>query len=222
MGGCPARGLRLPGVLLLSFLVSACGNSPATVEDLPAGQVVFEVGSAGDGWAAAAAQAARSPELRIYGDGRVLFTEPRPASLMAPSEYLVGQADPAEIARFAAELEQRRLVDLGTRVGSPTVTDQATTTTIALHGREEPDEIRIYAFATRFEDGLPAAAVENRQALRGDSRGPITRRRRIPTVCARHSGRLRTAGGRTVRHCGAVRLSPAMARPRPAKFSPAG
>lgn len=164
MGGL-SRALRTPGVLLFTFLASACGNGAGAVEPLPADQAVFRVGSTGDGWTVAAAQEARSPELLIYGDGRVVAAEPGPSGIMAPPEYRVAQSDPTDVARFAVDLEARHLVDLVTEVGHPGVTDQATTT-ITLHGRGEPSEIRVYAFAPRFEDGLSEGALENREALR--------------------------------------------------------
>jgi hypothetical protein len=164
MGGF-SRALRAAGVLLFTFLASACSNGADAVEPLPADQVVFRVGSTGDGWTAAAAQEARSPELLIYGDGRVLAAEPGPSGIMAPPEYRVAQSDPVDVARFAVDLEGRHLVDLVTEVGHPGVTDQATTT-ITLHGRGEPSEIRVYAFAPRFEDGLSEGALENRESLR--------------------------------------------------------
>lgn len=132
---------------------------------LPADRLVFSVGTSGHGWTPAVVQSIHSPVIAVYGDGRVVYTERTEPDTMAPPEYLVVQADPDDVARFADELEARHLIDLGTDVGSPGVTDQATTT-VTLHGRGDPLELRVYAFGTRFEQDLPSTALENRDELR--------------------------------------------------------
>jgi hypothetical protein len=148
-----------------ALVLVSCGTPGEHTDHLPADQLVLSVGSSGHGWSPFAVQASHSPVISVYGDGRVVFTERTEPDTMAPPEYLVVQADPDDVARFADELEERHLIDLGTDVGSPGVTDQATTT-VTFHGRGDASELRVYAFGTRFERDLPPTAFENREALR--------------------------------------------------------
>ncbi|TCN58055.1 hypothetical protein EV641_101150 [Rhodococcus sp. SMB37] len=160
------RPLELAWVGVAALVVVSCGSPSEHSEPLPADQLVFSVGSSGHGWTPYVVEAIRSPVISVYGDGRVVFTGRNEPATMAPPEYLVVQADPDDVARFADELEGQYLIDLGTDVGSPGVTDQATTT-ITFHGRGDASELRVYAFGTRFERDLPSSALENREALRG-------------------------------------------------------
>lgn len=152
-------------VSVAALVLVSCSTPGERTSHLPAGQLVLSVGSSGHGWSPFVVQAIHSPVISVYGDGRVVFTESTEPDTMAPPEYLVVQADPDDVARFADEVEQRHLIDLGTDVGSPGVTDQATTT-VTFHGRGDASELRVYAFGTRFEQDLPTIALENRGALR--------------------------------------------------------
>ncbi|MCK0093860.1 hypothetical protein MWU77_24130 [Rhodococcus sp. F64268] len=150
----------------IGALVSICCASPGEHPGrLPADQLVFSVGTGGHGWLPFVVQALHSPVISVYGDGRVVYTERTEPHMMAPPEYLVALSDPDEVARFAADIEDLYLIDPGTDVGSPAVTDQETTT-VAFHGHGDASELRVYAFGTRFEQDLSPAALENRAALR--------------------------------------------------------
>lgn len=159
------------GATALILLFGACSGND-TVDGpaaLPADRVVFALGSTGHGWTSFAAQQIRSPVLVVHGDGRVVYSTSAmndgPAASMAPPEYRVAHIDPLDVAEFAYDLEQQNLVDLGTDVGVPGVTDQATTT-VHLHAYGPSTDLRVYAFSPRFENGLSADALANRAALR--------------------------------------------------------
>lgn len=160
------------GAATAALLLTACTGDdpkPGSPPVLPADRVVFGLGSTGHGWMSHTAQQLHSPTLTIHGDGRVVFvdtgTVTGPGTSMAPPEYRVARVDPVDVSAFAHDLEQQNLVDLGTDVGIPGVTDQATTT-VTLHAYGEPADLRVYAFAPRFEEGLSADALTNRAALR--------------------------------------------------------
>lgn len=160
---------RVLGVFAL-LLLSACGDAETGtarhgIGTLPPDQVVFRLGSTGHGWRPSMLQQVHTPVLVIHGDGRVVFTDGTSTESTAPPEYRTVQADPLAVSRFAADLEQQHLVDLGTEVGSPSVTDQATTR-VSLHGHGDPTEVRVYAFSPRFEETLTPTEREHRAALR--------------------------------------------------------
>lgn len=147
---------------MLAFGIAGCADGENAAE--PAAREVFRVDSRGGGWERAAFGEARSPDLALFDDGRVLFVEPERVLGSGPPRYLVAQADPAEVAEFVDDVVASGLVRPETEVGAPTVTDQPTTTITV--GADAPTTLALYAFDPRFEDDLDEQARERRRHVR--------------------------------------------------------
>lgn len=158
------RALRLT-LAVLAALTGACSvPGPPPARALPAGQMVFMVMSAG-GMLPPLLYALQSPSLVVYGDGRVLSVANRLARDPVPARYELRRADPGAVASFAAGAQAKAVITVGTDFGTPRYTDLGTTT-VLLHGDQDPAEVRVYALNERFEANLTAGQRAARAALR--------------------------------------------------------
>lgn len=145
------------GLVLAAILTGCSTNSPgaptAEPTPLPADQIVFAV-SSGPGYSPTIMFSLQSPAIAIYGDGRILLRNP-PVNYDLPGSYSVSRVEPAEVARFVAATEAGGLISPSTDAGDPQVTDQGNTT-FTLHADTAPASLSVYAYGSRFTEGLSA------------------------------------------------------------------
>ena len=162
------RRARRLAVSLLVLALSGCGLSmlgqPAvSPSPLPSDRMVFMVESFG-GLIANLDSVLVTPALAVYGDGRVIEVDHDQHIQGTPSAYTVAQVDPAAVAAFVADAEERNVINEGTDFGDPMVTDMPVTT-VQLHGTADPQLVHVYAFSDEFEDDVPRAQRRARQEL---------------------------------------------------------
>ena len=155
-------------VSVLVLALSGCGLGPfgeptASPSPLPADRMVFMVESFG-GLTANLDSVLVTPALAVYGDGRVIEVDNAQHIQGTPSAYTVAQVDPAAVATFVADAEERNVITEGTDFGDPMVTDMPVTT-VQLHGTADPQLVHVYAFSDDFEDDVPRAQRRARQEL---------------------------------------------------------
>lgn len=168
-------------LLVIGLTVAACGSSsddgssiePAatTIPDgagdvrFPSDQIVWQVRTAG-GLVPQVSWAAQRPTLTIYGDGRAFIVAPGlDRRYDQPIELRRGTVDLEDLAVFVAQAEASELFEPDADLGTPDVTDMATTS-VTLHGTGASLDISAYALGGRFDADLSDALVRRRETLR--------------------------------------------------------
>lgn len=176
-----AVDLFLALTVVVGLVVSACGSGDggraavAPVETtipegadqarFPDDQIVWQAHTSG-GLVPQVAWAAQRPTLTIYGDGRFFLATPGvDRRFDQPITIETGTVDREDLAVFVAGAEASGLFDDDVEMGSPDVTDMASTT-VELHHAEGPVVISAYALGGRFDTDLSDTAVRNRETLR--------------------------------------------------------
>ena len=161
---------RILGAALTGLLMTGCSGSadstpnPGPNPALPADEMVLTVTSAG-GLVPPVFDALDSPELAIYGDGRVLTMVRSTELALVPARYEVARVDPAAVASLVSGAQSGSLFDPGTDFGSPRVTDLAVTT-VTVRGPQGHSEAGAYAIDEQFDRGLTAEQRNARASLR--------------------------------------------------------
>jgi hypothetical protein len=155
-------------VVAMLLSLTACGTDaiaqPKTAPSLlPADQLVFLVESGG-GFVTAVTAALESPDLAVYGDGRVIRFEDHRDGHEVPVGYTVAEVDPLLVLRFAAETEALGLIEKGTEFGAPQVSDMPYTT-VRLHGTGGPRSVRVYALGENSARGISPSQAKARREL---------------------------------------------------------
>jgi len=173
--------LALALIVVVGLAVAACGSgkggrSPdepveTTIPDgaekarFPRDQIVWQARTTG-GLVPQVAWAAQRPSLTIYGDGRFFVAAPGlDRRFDQPIQLRHGTVDREDLAVFVAQAQASGLFDADVELGSPDVTDMASTT-VLLHGTGDAVRISAYALGGRFDTDLPSDAVRNRETLR--------------------------------------------------------
>ena len=148
--------------------LTACGAhataQPETAPSLlPKDQLVFLVESGG-GYVTAVNAALESPDLAVYGDGRVIRVDDQRDGHEVPVGYTIAQVDPLVVLRFAAETEALGLIEKGTEFGAPQVSDMPYTT-VRLHGAGGPRSVRVYALSEHSGSGVSPSEAKARREL---------------------------------------------------------
>ncbi|MBX3314300.1 MAG: hypothetical protein KF906_08260 [Actinobacteria bacterium] len=168
-------------VLGLVIGVVACGSSSegrspiepidttipedASAARFPKDQIVWQVHTAG-GLVPEVSWAAQRPTLTIYGDGRAFIVAPGlDRRYDQPIELRSGTVARDDLAVFVAQAEASGLFEPDVDLGTPDVTDMATTT-VVLHGGGDPQSVSAYALGGRFDADLSDDLVRRRETLR--------------------------------------------------------
>ena len=104
------------------------------------------------------------PGLTIYGNGDIFETDY--GIWEGPPQVSVSHADPAEIARFVADVEASELVGDDDAYGFPNVTD-IPSTSVTVHGAGSETSVSVYGLEETFDEYVERAGeVDRRAALR--------------------------------------------------------
>jgi hypothetical protein len=174
---------RLAAAAML-LTVTACGTGvvaepQAAPVTLPADQLIFLVESGG-GYVTAVNAALESPQLAVYGDGRVIRFDNHRDGDQIPVGYTIAKVDPRLVLRFAAQTEALGLIEKRTDFGAPQVADLPYTT-VRLHGAGVMRSVRIYALGEELGSGVSATQGKARRELSA----VIDRARALPDGAAR-------------------------------------
>ncbi|MEZ5181164.1 MAG: hypothetical protein R2702_04710 [Acidimicrobiales bacterium] len=136
-------------------------------EVLDADQIVFQA-QTGGGFVPMQAAATELPEVTVYGDGRVLVTEPRDDRPFDVSpRLLLAIAPDGAVRSLLADAEGSGLFAGDVDFGQPMATDLPTTT-VTLHGTGPAATVSAYAlgFTQAPGGGITDEQAERRAALR--------------------------------------------------------
>lgn len=173
--------LALVLILVFGLAATACGSSsddrdptepiattiPEGAEKarFPDDQIVWQARTTG-GLVPQVAWAAQRPSLTIYGDGRFFVVAPgHDRRFDQPLQFRTGTVDREDLAVFVARAHASGLFEPDVSLGTPEVTDMASTSAL-LHGEGEPLRISAYALGGRFDTDLPDDVVRSRETFR--------------------------------------------------------
>lgn len=161
------RLFHMLGTVLAAMFMTGCSGGAGSVPApaLPADEMVFTVVSAG-GLMPPIYDALDSPQLVIYGDGRVLTMVRNTELALVPARFELARVDPAAVAAFVSGARAGGLFEPGTDFGTPRVTDLPVTK-VTVRGPTGEAAAAAYALDERFERDLTAQERTARASLRG-------------------------------------------------------